>query len=215
MSQKPSSKPSYLGLLNAVALAETAAHEYLEAWIAVTPSDDVRAVLQCVSAREGEHGKAFAKRINELGYTLRPKEDPSHADRVAFAGSSLSDLEKMEKLGLGRLDTGDKPDVFDGFFKDHSIDVGTGELLGRYIAEERDSARLLRSCYEQLCTAAGTTAAVTPAAAQSGDRLAALESKVDAICAAVEDIRGSLGAKPAPARKPSTNGKPKARRTKV
>ena len=36
----------------------------------------------------------------------------------------------MEKLGLGRLDTGDKPDVFDGFFNDHSIDIRTGELLG-------------------------------------------------------------------------------------
>ena len=35
-------------------------------------------------------------------------------------------------------------------FADHSIDIRTGELLGRYIAEERDSARLLRRCYEQL-----------------------------------------------------------------
>jgi hypothetical protein len=207
-----SQKPSYLGLLNAVALAETAAHEYLEAWIAVTPSDEVRAVLHCVSAREGEHGKAFAKRINELGYTLRHKDDPTHAERVAFAGSSLSDLEKMEKLGLGRLDTGDEPDVFDGFFKDHSIDIPTGELLGRYIAEERDSARRLRACYEQLRAAPGTGASQPGA---SRDRLDALESKVDAICAAVEEIRGLVGSKPTPRSRASTNGKPKARRSKV
>ena len=146
-----SDKPSYLGLLNAVSLAESAAHEYLEAWIAVTPSDEVRCVLQTVSAREGEHGKAFAKRINELGYTLRRKEDPEQEKRMAIAGSKKrTDLEKMEKFGLGRLDTGDKPDIFDGFFRDHSIDIRTGELLGRYIAEERDSGRLLKSCYEQL-----------------------------------------------------------------
>jgi hypothetical protein len=146
-----SDKPSYLGLLNAVSLAESAAHEYLEAWIAVTPSDDVRRVLQTVSAREGEHGKAFAKRIDELGFTLRPRDDPGHAKRLAIAASTKrTDLEKMEKLGLDRLDSGDQPDIFDGFFRDHSIDIRTGELLGRYIAEERDSARRLRACYEQL-----------------------------------------------------------------
>jgi Mn-containing catalase len=101
-------KPSYLGLLNTVALAESAAHEYLEAWIAVTPSDDVRCVLQAVSAREGEHGKAFAKRINELGYTLRPKDDPRQADRTALVQrTDLSDLEKMENLVIWVVDTCD------------------------------------------------------------------------------------------------------------
>ena len=40
--------------------------------------------------------------------------------------------------------------LFDGFFRDHTIDIATAELLGRYIAEERDTARLLRGCYEQL-----------------------------------------------------------------
>jgi hypothetical protein len=150
-------KPSYLGLLNAIAVAESNAHAYLEAWIEVTPSDEVRAVLRTVSAREGEHGKAFAKRIDELGFTVRPREDPKQAKRVALAGSKKSDLEKMERFGLGRLDTGDEPDIFDGFFRDHSIDIRTGELLGRYIAEERDSARLLRACYEACKAAANGT----------------------------------------------------------
>ena len=52
--------------------------------------------------------------------------------------SDCSDLEKMKALKLNKLDTGDKPDIFDGFFKDHSIDIRTGELLGRYIAEARN-----------------------------------------------------------------------------
>jgi len=143
-------KPTYLGLLNAVAVAEANAHEYLEAWIAVTPSAEVGAVLRTVSAREGEHGMSFAKRINELGFDVRRKPEPDHAKRLEIAGSDCSDLEKMKALGLHRLDSGDQPDIFDRFFADHSIDIRTGELLGRYIAEERDSARLLRACYEQL-----------------------------------------------------------------
>jgi hypothetical protein len=185
-----SDKPSYLGLLNAVSLAETAAHEYLDGWIAVTPSDDVRRVLETVSAREGEHGKVFAKRINELGYSLRRKDDPGHAERMRIACSDMTDLEKFEAFGLGRLDTGDEPDVFDGFFKDHSIDIRTGELLGRYIAEERDSGRLLRACYQQLKDAAGDTAM----ASATDGRLASLEAKVDAVCAAVEELRDLVAA---------------------
>ena len=63
------------GLLNAIAVAEAQAHEYLIAWADVTPSPDVRQVLLTVAAREGEHGMSFAKRINELGYEVRCKDD--------------------------------------------------------------------------------------------------------------------------------------------
>ena len=197
-----SDKPSYLGLLNAVAVAECAAHAYLEEWIKVTPHEGVRGVLQTVSAREGEHGMAFAKRINELGYTVRTKDDPGQAKRMKIAASDKTDLEKMEKFGLGRLDTGDKPDVFDNFFKDHSIDIQTGELLGRYIAEERDSGRLLRACYEQLCAEAGRPPRGTSTGTDVNDRLAAMDAKIDAVCEAVGQLSGALGV--------GANGKAKA-----
>jgi rubrerythrin len=192
-----STKPSYLGLLNAVALGEAEAHAYFTAWAAVTPSPDVRNVLLTVAAREGEHGMSFAKRINELGYEVRPKEDPKAADRLAVASSNRTDLEKMELLGLQKLDTGSEPDVFDGVFRDHSIDIRTGELLGRYIAEERDTARLVRTCYEQLCAAAGGDHA-------ADDRVAVLESKVDELCATVGQLCALLDAGSQPA-----NGKRK------
>ena len=148
-----SDKPSYLGLLNAIAVAEAQAHEYLTVWADKTPSPDVRRVLLTVAAREGEHGMSFAKRINELGYEVRCNDDSAREKAMELVRSDRSDLKKMEKLKLHTLDSGDKPDIFDGLFKDHSIDIRTGELLGRYIAEERDSARVLRSCYEQLVAA--------------------------------------------------------------
>jgi hypothetical protein len=148
----------------------------------VTPSDDVRNVLLAVAAREGEHGMAFAKRINELGYQLRQKEVPNHEKRVAIASSTTrTDLEKMEKLGFGQLDSTDKPDFFDDIFKDHSIDIRTGELLGRYIAEERDSGRILRHCYLLL-----KEGAASPSLDRG--RLDALDGKVDALCAAVQEL---------------------------
>ena len=64
-------KPSYLGLLNAIALGEGRAHQYLSCWAAKTPDPDVKQVLLTVAIREGEHSHAFTKRLCELGYADR------------------------------------------------------------------------------------------------------------------------------------------------
>ena len=117
-------------------------------WIDTTTDPDVKAVLRTVAWREGEHGMSFAKRVDELGYTLRDRDDLDLADRLAVAGSDRSDLEKMEYFGQDRLD--EVLGAFDNIFSDHTIDIETGALLGRYVAEEFDTARLLRRCYEQL-----------------------------------------------------------------
>jgi rubrerythrin len=183
-------KPSYLGLLNAIAVAESRAQTYLCAWADVTTSDDVRGVLRKVAAREGEHAMSFAKRINELGYDVRRKDDDDTEQAVALVTSGCSDLEKMEALKLHRLDRGDKPDIFDEFFTDHTIDIATGELLGRYIAEERDSARSLRQCYEQLRQRSSSGASPE----LESDRVTALERKVDALCSTVEALRDAIPA---------------------
>src|SRR5687767_3525297 len=144
-----SEKPSYLGLLNGISLAESRGHCWLNAWIEKTPNPEVRKVLQTITAREGEHGMAFAKRINELGFELEQKDDPKFDEQMAIASADCSDIEKFEALGLCDLNDGILT-YFDTVFSDHSIDIRTGELLGRYIAEEHDTGRLFKSCYEQL-----------------------------------------------------------------
>jgi hypothetical protein len=174
-------------LLDGIAPAESQAHDYLSAWADTTANPELEAVLRKIAWREGEHGMSFAKRINELGFGLSEPELTRCAARMAIATSERSDLEKLEDLGLTKLFTGDQPDVFDGMFRDHSIDIATGELLGRYIAEERDTVRLLEECYCQL--QAGSC--VTPAAE---DRLAALDTKVDALCQAVDELRQMVAA---------------------
>ncbi len=175
-------KPSYLGLLNAVANAEWNAHEYLNAWIEVTRDGDVRKVLRIVATREGEHGLAFTKRIHELGFELRVNDDPKHEERMRIARSDRSDLEKLEALGALQLCVPDgEPDIFDNFFRDHSIDIQTGGLLGRYIAEERDTLRLLQGCKAQLEEMGSTSG-------NTHERLNSLEDRVDTVLRAVEDL---------------------------
>jgi rubrerythrin len=190
-------KPSYLGLLNAISNAETRAYQYLSAWAEVTPDPDVRKVLLTVAAREGEHGLAFAKRINELGFELRPTEDPGIDARMEVARSrDKTDLEKLEAIGiLDFCPAEGEPDVFDNFFRDHSIDIQTGELLGRYIAEERDTLRLVSGCASVLRSRVnGQTTQADPS-----EQLAALERKVDAVCRAVEELRDIVCAQAVPA----------------
>ena len=182
-----SDKPSYLGLLNAIAVNEARAHEYLRVWIDKTTDPDVKAVLRTVAWREGEHGMSFAKRVNELGYDLRDRDDLNLAERLEVAGSDRTDLEKMEYFGQDRLD--EVLGAFDTIFSDHSIDIRTGELLGRYVAEEFDTARLLRCCYEQLKARQGAEPSETANRAPASSELAALNDKVDALCRAVEELR--------------------------
>lgn len=146
------SKPTYLGLLNALSVAETAAEPLFTTWADTTKDKKLEKALRFVAMREGEHGIAFAKRMLELGYDVRPPaENPSAESSVAIAGSDKTDLQKFRALKIGKGPT--KTDVFDSMFSDKNIDPETGGLLGRYIAEERDSQRLLASEYDRLAAA--------------------------------------------------------------
>ena len=149
-----SDEPSYLDLLNRISVGESEAEGLLDCWASTTPNPAVRQVLTTIALREGEHGKAFAKRICELGYSVTPTDTGDSAGRMAIAASrDLTDREKFEKLDVTSFFEADAPDVFTPMWADKSIDVQTGALLGRYIAEERDSVRMLEGCYNELCAA--------------------------------------------------------------
>jgi hypothetical protein len=75
---------------------------------------------------------------------------------VACVKSSLSDADKVARL-QGRRGSEERKDPFVSFFNDTTIDPQTGELLGRYIAEERDSGRRLRAEYDRVCGMSTTT----------------------------------------------------------
>jgi rubrerythrin len=145
------SEPTYIELLRRIANAECNAERYLSAWAAATPRDDVRQVILTVALREGEHAKAFEKRICELGCDVTIEEAEVTAGKVAIACSTdLSDCEKFDKLGLGAPPDLSERDRWATYFDDSTIDIQTGELLGRFISEERDSVRLFANCYSAL-----------------------------------------------------------------
>ena len=149
-------KPSYLGLLNAISLAETEAGHYLTAWANATDDEELASTLRFVAARETSHGELFCRRLCELGYDLLPKADPKAAARLArYANPKISDC---EKVGPEREDTGVEP--FGDIRKamaDGVYDEMTCNMLQWYINEEIDSGRRLNAVYAKVRAKAGMT----------------------------------------------------------
>jgi hypothetical protein len=138
-------KPSYLGLLNAISLAESAAGVYLEAWANVTPIEDLACCLRLVAARERSHGEVFCRRISELGFALKQKTDSRSAAQLAkLADPNISDL---EKIGPEREEEADPFGEIRRRMAEGEFDQMTVNLMNWYIAEEKDSGKRLREAY--------------------------------------------------------------------
>jgi ferritin len=150
-------KPPYLGLLNAISLAESEAGVYLEAWANATDDAELAGTLRFVAARETSHGELFCRRLCELGYELRPKTDPKAAARLArYANPKISDC---EKVGPEREEVGDTfADIRQGIAAG-AYDAMTCNMLQWYVNEEDDSGRRLREAYAKVRAKAGMTPA--------------------------------------------------------
>ena len=174
-----SDKPSYLGLLNAIAVGERGGEQLFDTWACATTNDDVRAVLRTVALREGEHARSFAKRIDELGFSVLDRPDADLPRRLELAASTtVSDREKFERLGFSKAPEG--RDVFASFFDDTTMDIETGTLMGRYVSEERDTGRRLRACYAALVAAEpGTSAAGSTSDGVTTDELCARLDRIE------------------------------------
>jgi hypothetical protein len=156
MTETSGAKPRYLGLLNAISLAETAAGAYLEAWANATEDADLACTLRLVAARETSHGEVFCRRIGELGYELRQKADPKAAARlVRYANPKISDC---EKVGPERQE-GDTFADIKAAMAEGAYDPMTCNLMQWYIAEEEDTGRRLREAYGKVRAKAGMSAA--------------------------------------------------------
>ncbi len=170
MATATTEKPRYLGLLNAISLAESHAGVYLEAWANATCDEDLACTLRLVAAREKSHGEVFCRRLAELGYELRQKHDPKAAERIArYANPKISDVDKIGNRGneedpFGEIEKALRQGVYDPM---------TANLLTWYICEERDSGRRLREAYDCVCAKAEGNGAMKPAMANGNGRASA------------------------------------------
>jgi rubrerythrin len=155
MTTEGTIKPPYLGLLNAISLAERNAGCYLRAWAEVTSDSELKRALTLVAARETTHGEVFRQRIERLGFSLLEKEEePTLAERIREYGDpALSDLDKI-RSSRRRQGSDDRVDAIfaslDAHVADESVDALTRDTLRWYVHEERDSRALLRAEYARI-----------------------------------------------------------------
>jgi hypothetical protein len=175
------SDPTFLPLLNTIAVNECKGEILLNAWAEATNDESLAAALRFVAIREGEHAWAFTKRMCELGYPV--SEDDAFQVFQDFDGlleclsSTASDQDKIRTFNAGL--EGDGSDPFAAIFQDTSIDPQTGGLLGRYIAEERDSGRRLQVEYQR----------ISATASSSPSELAELRACIEALRAEIQDLK--------------------------
>ena len=183
-------KPSYLPLLNTIAVNEKKGEMFLAAWADTTEDEDLEAVLRFVSIREGEHAWAFTKRICELGYAVAEKDAfQVFEDFDGLMDCVCSDASDADKVAhVNQTSGGGGRDPFARLFEDTSIDPQTGALLGRYIAEERDSGRRLQAAYEAVLQKAGKSAENGAGASQSAE-LAELRATVKSLKKEVKALK--------------------------
>lgn len=146
-------KPSYIGLLNAIANGERGGYELFKAWGEATRDASLKPTLDMVAVREMEHSWAFEKRLVELGFALRATTSKALKKQVRFLQSNASDEEKFASFGVGVKKEQDLDDGTDNLLQllaDKTIDPQTGALMGRFISEERDSGRELLKAYKTL-----------------------------------------------------------------
>ena len=145
-------KPSYIGLLNAIANGERGGYELFNAWSNSTHDDSLRPTLNMIAVREMEHSWAFEKRLTELGFSLRPSKDKALNKRVNLLKSKISDEEKFASFGVGTPTSApsETTDTLLQILADKSIDPQTGELMGRFISEERDTGRQLTKAFRAM-----------------------------------------------------------------
>jgi Mn-containing catalase len=63
-------EPTYLPLLNSIAVNEAKGQILLDAWASTTKDESLAQALRFVAIREGEHAMAFTKRMCELGHAV-------------------------------------------------------------------------------------------------------------------------------------------------
>lgn len=163
MEAQSQTKPPNYNLLNSIRQNETNAGIYLKAWAYVSRDPELCKTLMFVGEREAIHGRVFHQRMERLGWATEPREDPNLGERMRiYCDPNVSDAEKA-RFALRGLGETDEKDSLNEFFasldrkaNDERIDQLTRDSLRWYVAEERDSVRLLRAAYLK---AAGSTSA--------------------------------------------------------
>ena len=93
-----SERAAVIAFLEAVSAAETAGGEAIRKWLEVCTIDCIRGGLKMVAERESYHGRAFERRLNELGGKMPARTSAESRKNIAYLSDrSITDLQKLQR----------------------------------------------------------------------------------------------------------------------
>jgi hypothetical protein len=93
-----SEREAVMRFLETVSAAETNGGETIRKWLEVCTTECIRGGLQMVAEREAYHGRAFERRLKELGGTMPNRMTDDLRKNLAYLGdTSISDLQKLQR----------------------------------------------------------------------------------------------------------------------
>lgn len=141
-------EPGYVRILNVIASAEACGHETFAAWSRQTADPELREVLEIIAGKEREHAFSFARQVRRLGYQPEPVDLPGmQAFRDLFMSTEKSD---REKLSFCCPADGSEPFGIGGLTDNQEYDDDTRHLVELFVAEERQTLRLLQEEFERV-----------------------------------------------------------------
>jgi len=157
-----SEREAVMRFLETVSPAETNGGEAIRKWLEVCTTECIRGGLQMVAEREAYHGRAFERRLKELGGTFVNKPPEEYTKSLAYLGNaSVSDLEKLQR-GAKRFPNPDETirPLFE-FAELLKEDLQTKEMVNLFAQDELSTLKWQNALCEKL------------SAMQHGDRAAA------------------------------------------
>ena len=93
-----SEREAVMRFLENVSAAETNGGEAIRKWLEVCTTDCIRGGLQMVAEREAYHGRAFERRLKELGGTMANRDTEEFRKNLAYLGNrEVSDYQKLHR----------------------------------------------------------------------------------------------------------------------
>jgi hypothetical protein len=93
-----SERAAVMQFLEAVSAAETNGGETVRAWLEVCKTDCIRGGLYMVAEREAYHGRAFERRLKELGGTMPNRMTEELRKNLEYLrDTKISDFEKLKR----------------------------------------------------------------------------------------------------------------------
>ena len=153
-------REAVMRFLETVSAAETNGGEAIRKWLEVCTTECIRGGLKMVAEREAYHGRAFERRLRELGGTMPNRQTEELRKNLAYLGNpSISDYQKLHR-GATRFPNPDETirPLFE-FAAQLKEDLQTKEMVQLFAQDELSTLKWQNALCATLTRMQGKTSA--------------------------------------------------------